>query len=77
MARSFKPEFIADGTGQWSGNGLRFFTRDEAEGYGQDLKGRWFLVTETRAVESDEEPNYHWGPARGLVPIGGNDADRA
>ena len=28
---SFKPEVIADSSGQWCGNALRFATREEAE----------------------------------------------
>jgi hypothetical protein len=31
---------------------------------------RWFAVRETRVVESDDEPNYRWDTAIGLVPIG-------
>ena len=57
---SFKPEVIADSSGQWTGNGLRFATREEAEANVKDLERRWFLVTDTRVVESDDPVNYRW-----------------
>jgi hypothetical protein len=56
--KSWKPEVIADSTGKWCGNQLRFETRREAEENVADLAGRWFAVTETRVVESDEPVNY-------------------
>ena len=34
---SFKPEVIADSSGRWCGNALRFATREEAEANVQDL----------------------------------------
>ena len=49
---SFKPEVIADSSGQWCENALRFATREEAEANVQDLMMRWFAVRETRVVES-------------------------
>ncbi len=56
---SFKPEVIADSSGQWCGNALRFATREEADANVQDLMMRWFAVRETRVVESDDDPiNY-------------------
>src|ERR1700730_15797846 len=55
---SFKPEVIADPSGKWCGNALRFATREEAEANVQDLMMRWFAVTETRIVESDDPVNY-------------------
>lgn len=55
---SFKPEVIADSSGKWCGNGLAFATREEAEQNVLDLSMRWFAVTETRVVESDEPVNY-------------------
>jgi len=57
---SFKPEVIADSSGKWCGNALRFATREEAEGNARDLMNRWMLVTDTRAVESDDPVNYTW-----------------
>ena len=51
---SFKPEVIADSSGQWCGNALRFATREEAEANIQDLMMRWFAVRDTRVVECDD-----------------------
>jgi len=53
---SFKPEVIADGSGKWAGNALRFATRKEAEDWVADLKLRWTLVRETRVIETPDEP---------------------
>jgi hypothetical protein len=54
---SFKAEVIADNTGQWVGNGLRFASRAEAEAYVRDLEWRWTSVRDTRVIESDEPIN--------------------
>ena len=58
---SFKPEVIADSSGNWSGNALRFATREEAEANVQDLMMmRWFAVRDTRVVECDDPVNYSY-----------------
>ncbi len=57
---SYAPEVIADGSGKWCGNGLRFATREEAESSAQDLMMRWYAVRETRAVESSDPVNYEY-----------------
>jgi hypothetical protein len=57
---SWKPEVIADSSGTWCGNSLRFATKEEAEANVRDLASRWFLVRETRVVESDDQVNYAW-----------------
>jgi len=57
---SFKPEVIADNSGKFCGNGLAFATREEALANVADLASRWFMVRETRVVESDEPVNYRW-----------------
>jgi hypothetical protein len=50
---SFKPEVIADSSGKWSGNALRFATREEAKANVQDLMMRWFgTMTEVIAEEA-------------------------
>lgn len=61
---SWKPEVIADSSGKWTGNALRFATSDEAECYVRDLYSRWTSVRETRVIESDELPNYRWENGR-------------
>ena len=58
--KSFKPEVIADNSGTWCGNALRFATRAEAEANVVDLMRRWMLVRDTRVVESDDPVNYAW-----------------
>ena len=57
---SWAPEVIADSSGQWCGNALRFATKAEAEANVRDLFGRWTAVKETRVVESDEPANFKW-----------------
>jgi hypothetical protein len=54
---SWKAEVIADNSGKFCGNGLRFATQREAEAYARDLANRWTLVSEWRVVESDEPVN--------------------
>ncbi|MGD9617662.1 MAG: hypothetical protein AB7H90_21605 [Alphaproteobacteria bacterium] len=52
---SFKPEVVADSSGKWSGNALRFATEEEeAKIYVDDLMMRWTAVRDTRVVETDE-----------------------
>jgi hypothetical protein len=55
---SFKPEVIADSSGMWCGNTLRFATEQEALDNVADLASRWFAVRQTRVVESDDPVNY-------------------
>lgn len=58
--RSWAPEVIADSSGKWCGNALRFATKEEAEANVQDLHSRWMLVSQTRVVPSDDPVNYRW-----------------
>lgn len=58
MATSYAPEVIADSSGKWCGNALRFATREEAEANVRDLMMRWMLVRDTRVVESSDPVNY-------------------
>lgn len=60
MSKSYAPEVIADSSGTWAGNALRFATREEAAQNVFDLSMRWFAVRETRVVESEDEPNYRY-----------------
>jgi len=57
---SWMPEVIADNSGKWAGNGLRFATRDEALRNVADLVGRWSAVRDWRVVESPDPVNYAW-----------------
>lgn len=54
--KSWAPEVFVDG--EWAGNSLRFATKDEAERWARDLLYRWFVPTDSRAVESDDPVNY-------------------
>jgi hypothetical protein len=54
---SWMAEVIADSSGKFVGNALRFATRAEAEAYVRDLAWRWTLVRETRVVESGDPVN--------------------
>jgi hypothetical protein len=61
---SWAPEVIADSSGQWVGNALRFATREEAEQNVQDLFFRWTVVREMRVVESEEPVTHAWVDGR-------------
>lgn len=54
---SWKAEVIADDSGKWCGNGLRFKSESSALSYVVDLSLRWTAVREVRVVPSTEEPN--------------------
>lgn len=66
---SFKSEVIADDSGTWAGNALRFATQEEADAYGRDLMGRWFAVREVRTVPSDDPVTDQWVNGRSM-PVG-------
>ncbi len=51
---SYSPEVIADRSGVFTGNGLRFATADEAEQWAKALANRWHLVTKTRVVPTTD-----------------------
>ena len=65
---SFAPEVIADNSGKFCGNSLRFATREEAEANVSDLASRWFAVRETRVVESQDTVNYSYKDGK-LEPV--------
>lgn len=56
--RNWKPEVQTGNDKNWYGNALVFATRKEAEYSARDLMGRWLLVVDYRAVESDDPVNY-------------------
>ena len=66
---SFKPEVIADRSGQWSGNALRFATEEEAQQYVRDLEFRWTAVTDTRVIDSADPVTAAWVDGKN-VPVG-------
>jgi hypothetical protein len=51
---SYKAEVIADSSGEWVANGLRFATEAEARAYVDDLAGRWTAVRQTRVVACED-----------------------
>ena len=51
---SFKPQVQTVNDSKFYGNALAFATFDEAYHNARDLSNRWMLVTDYRAVESDE-----------------------
>lgn len=55
--QSFKAEVIADNSGEWVANGLRFQTAEAAEAYAKDLFSRWMAVREYRVVPSKDPVN--------------------
>lgn len=57
---SFVPEVIADGSGTWNRNALRFATEKEAQGWVDNLRRNWTLVIDTRVVETDDPVNYRF-----------------
>ncbi len=67
MPISWAPQVIADSGGLWSGNALRFATKEEALAHATDLMWRWILVKEIRVIESDDPVNCRWDYDRGLT----------
>jgi hypothetical protein len=65
---SWKPEVIADSTGKWHGNELRFATRKEADDYVYDLSARWTSVRGWRTIETDDPVTYRMVNGR-AVPL--------
>jgi hypothetical protein len=57
---SFKAEVIADSSGEWVSNALRFSTVAEARSYVEDLQWRWTAVRDTRTMPSDDAVNSAW-----------------
>jgi hypothetical protein len=66
---SWKAEVIADGSGNWAGNAVRFATKEEAIPYAIDLRFRWTAVRDFRVVECDDPVNYRWVNGRGLEAV--------
>ena len=73
-AKSWKMQVqtVGDGPDTWTGNGCAFATEEEADAAGEELMDRWFAVTKTRTIESDETVNYRMvdGRPRSLRSLG-------
>lgn len=72
MPNSYAPQVSTDTSGKFYGNALRFATKAEAEANVHDLMMRWFMVIDTRVVESDDPPNYRWTDD-GIARIGSDE----
>ena len=57
---SWKPEVIADSTGKWYDNALRFATREEAAASARELSMRWLAVRDWQATESSDPVTHRW-----------------
>jgi len=55
---SWKPQVLV--SGQWAGNALVFATKEEAENNARDLLQRWYVPTDSRAIESNDPVNYSY-----------------
>jgi hypothetical protein len=66
---SYKIEVLADSSGKWASNTVRFETADEAKAYGHDLASRWFAVRQVRTVPSDDPVTHRFDADRLLEPI--------
>jgi hypothetical protein len=55
--RSWKVEVIADASGEWCGNAMRYPTYRAADAAGYSLSLRWMLVREYRVVSSEDPVN--------------------
>jgi len=49
-----------DPEGVFTGNALRFKTKEECEGYVRNLMGRWTSVVKTRSVEVEDPVTHRW-----------------
>jgi hypothetical protein len=54
---SLAVEVVADATGKFCGNGVRYATAAAAVDAARSLADRWMLVTEWRIVGSHDSPN--------------------
>lgn len=55
---SWKPQVFVEN--KWAGNALVFATKEEAENNARDLLMRWFVPTDSRAIESEDPVNYQY-----------------
>lgn len=69
QAQSYAVAVIADASGEWCRNTLRFATSEEAEEYAKDLEWRWTSVREYRVEPTQDPVNYVWKDGKS-EPIG-------
>lgn len=50
----FIVKVLADSSGVFVGNGLKFDTKENAEAYARDLFGRWTMVREWMVLEQTD-----------------------
>lgn len=55
IMRPYRVEVIADSSGKWAGNGMRYTTVDEAKREAINLANRWLAVREWRVVNESGE----------------------
>lgn len=66
-AKSWAPQVkTVNDDAKWYGNALRFATKAEAHANVHDLMMRWMLVTDTRAVPTQDPVSHVWNPETGL-----------
>jgi hypothetical protein len=68
---SYKVEVIADNSGKWVPNSMRFATAEEAGLYAANLFSRWMAVKDTRVMPSEDPVNYRWVDGRSEPVEGG------
>ena len=68
---SFAAEVIADRSGKFCGNGLRFATAEEAESYVNNLAMRWTAVSNTLVVPTQDPPTHRYIKGHGARKIQG------
>lgn len=69
VAKSWAPEVVADDSGEFIRNSMRFSTEDQAERTVRALAASWRDVTEFRVVETSDAVNARWDEMKGLVFI--------
>jgi hypothetical protein len=68
LPTSWKVEIVADSSGNWSNNGVRFASREEADAYGHHLLERWPAIRQVRVAESTDPVNYRMEKT-GFLPV--------
>jgi len=71
---SWKPEVIADSSGKWATNALRFATEHEASESAHDLACRWLAVRQWRATECDDPVSHRWDSGKAVELLKGEEA---